>query len=198
VPGCQDGRDLFGFGVSWGTAGNAGGDQDPAELGEHVLEGGPGLGGVPGFGGAAGGDAGGVVAVAGVPGDDQGVDEQGERDGALDGAAGPGAGLAGAEDVAGIGEGLLDGLITNGKFCCVRRVRLSLSWWHRRLRLRGSVLRSDVALAGEPDEPDVDHLPPARPVSRRRAPVGSGLPAAGPVGRAGQPAGSGTDRRGGA
>ena len=34
--------------------------------------------------------------------------EQGERDGALDGAAGPGAGLAGAEDVAGVGEGLLD------------------------------------------------------------------------------------------
>ena len=35
--------------------------------------------------------------------------EQGERDGALDGAAGAVAGLAGAEDVAGVGEGLLDG-----------------------------------------------------------------------------------------
>jgi hypothetical protein len=33
-------------------------------------------------------------------------------------------------------EALLDGLITNGKFCCVRQVRLSLSWWHRPLCLR--------------------------------------------------------------
>ena len=46
------------------------------------------------------------------------------------------AGLAGAQDVAGVGECLLDGLITNGKFCCVRRVRLSLTWWRRPLRLR--------------------------------------------------------------
>jgi len=45
----------------------------------------------------------------------------------------------------------VDGLITNGKFCCVRRVRLSLSWWHRPLRLRGSALHTDVALVGEPD-----------------------------------------------
>src|SRR4030095_3422441 len=55
-----------------------------------------------------GGDAGPVVAVPGVPDDDQGVHEQGERDGALDGAADPGAGLPGAQDVAGIIEGLLD------------------------------------------------------------------------------------------
>jgi hypothetical protein len=94
-----------------------------------------------GFGGAAAGDAGRVVAVPGVPHHDQGADEQGERDGALDGAAGAGAGLAGAQDVAGVGEGLLDGLITNGKFCCVRWVRLSLSWWHRPLRLRESALQ---------------------------------------------------------
>src|SRR5215469_13670028 len=33
-------------------------------------------------------------------------------------------------------EPVLDGLITNGKFCCVRRARLSLSWWHRPLLLR--------------------------------------------------------------
>src|SRR5580692_7242382 len=68
-----------------------------AELGEHVLEGGFGLGAVPGLGVAAGGDGGGVVAVAGVPDDDQGVQEQGERDGALDSAGGAVAGLAGAE-----------------------------------------------------------------------------------------------------
>jgi hypothetical protein len=27
----------------------------------------------------------------------------------------------------------LDGLIANGKFCCVRRVQLSLAWWPRPL-----------------------------------------------------------------
>ena len=41
-------------------------------------------------------------------------------------------------------------------------------------------------LTREPDEPDVDHLPSARPAWRRRAPVGTGLSAAGPVGREGQ------------
>jgi hypothetical protein len=56
---------------------------------------------------AAGGDAGPVVAVPCVPGDDQGAGEQGERDGALDGAAGAIAGFACAGDVAGVGEGLL-------------------------------------------------------------------------------------------
>jgi len=94
-------------------------------------------------------------------------------------------------------EAFLDGLITNGKFCCVRWVRLSLSWWHRPLRLRESALQRDVALAGERDEPDLDRVPAARPVSRRRAPVGSGLPAAGAVGRRRRPAGSDADRRGG-
>jgi hypothetical protein len=61
----------------------------------------------------------------------------------------------------------VDGLITNGKFCCVRRLRLSLSWSRRPLRLRASVLQTDVALSGEPDDPDpdVDHLPPAQPAS---------------------------------
>jgi hypothetical protein len=49
------------------------------------------------------------VAVPGVPDDDQGVHEQGEGDGALDGAPDAVAGLAGARDVAGVGECLLDG-----------------------------------------------------------------------------------------
>ena len=49
-----------------------------------------------------------VVAVAGVPADDEGVREQGERDGALDGALDPVAGLAGAQHVAGVGECLFD------------------------------------------------------------------------------------------
>ena len=94
-------------------------------------------------------------------------------------------------------EILFDGLITNGKFCCVRRVRLSLTWWHRPLRLRGSALQGDVVLAGEPDEPDLERVPPVQPAPRWRAPVGSGLPAAGPLGRAGRPAGSDADRGGG-
>ncbi len=59
----------------------------------------------------------------------------------------------------------IDGLITNGKFCCARRVRLSLTWWRRPLRLRGSALRRDVAPAGEPDDPDLDRVPPAQPAS---------------------------------
>jgi hypothetical protein len=29
---------------------------------------------------------------------------------------------------------VLDGLITNDKFCCVRRLGLSLTWWRRPLR----------------------------------------------------------------
>jgi hypothetical protein len=92
---------------------------------------------------------------------------------------------------------LFDGLITNGKFCCVRQVRLSLTWWRRPLDLRRSALHTDVALVGEPDDPDLDRLPPVQPAPGRRAPVGSGLPAAGASGPAGQPARPGADRRGG-
>jgi len=111
-----------------------------------------------------------------------------------------------ADDLPGVQAGgllgelviFLDGLITNDKFCCVRRLRLSLSWWHRPLRLRGSVLQSDVALVGVPDEPVVDRLPPARSAPRRRAPVGSGLPAVSALGGTGRFAGPGADRRGGA
>jgi hypothetical protein len=84
----------------------------------------------------------------------------------------PGLALAGLE--AG-----LDGLITNGKFCCTRRVRLRLTWWHRPLRLRGSGLETDAVLVGAPHDPDLDCLPPAQPPPRRRPPLGSGLPAAG-------------------
>src|SRR5579862_975144 len=71
-----------------------------------------------------------------------------------------------------------DGLITNGTFCCVRRVQLNLAWWHRPLRLRASSLQGDVVPAGEPDEPDLERVPSAQPEPRRRAPVGSGLSAA--------------------
>ena len=93
---------------SWATAGITCRDQGPAQLDEHVLEGLLGLGPVPGLGGAAVIDVSRVVAVAGVPADDQGVDQEREWDGALDGALDPVAGLAGAQDVAGISERLLD------------------------------------------------------------------------------------------
>jgi hypothetical protein len=110
-----------------------------------------------------------------------------------------------ADDLPGVQAGGLlgklviffDGLITNGKFCCVRRVQLSLAWWRRPLRLRASALQGDVVLAGEPDEPDLERVPSAQPEPRRRAPVGSGLSAAGPLGRTGRPAGSDADRGGG-
>ena len=93
-----------------------------------------------------------------------------------------------------------DGLITNDKFCCVRRVQLSLTWSRRPLRLRASFLQSDVAVSGEPDDPDpdVDRLPPAQPAPRRRAPVGSGLSAAGALGVPGRGGPPDADHRGGA
>ena len=47
-----------------------------------------GLGAVPGLGVAAGGGVVGVVAVAGVPDDDEAVGDQSERHGALHGAVG--------------------------------------------------------------------------------------------------------------
>jgi hypothetical protein len=76
-------------------------------------------------------------------------------------------------------EALLDGLITNGKFCCTRRVRLHLTWWHRPLRLRRSGLETAVVPVGAPHDPDLDCLPPDQPPPRRGPPLGSGLPAAG-------------------
>src|SRR5260370_16448745 len=111
-----------------------------------------------------------------------------------------------ADHVAGVQGGglraelviLFDGLITNGKFCCVRRLELSLSWWHRPLRLRGSSLQGDVVLAGEPDEPDLERVPSAEHERRRRAPAGSGLSAAAALGRARRPAASHAHRGGGA
>ena len=173
-------------------------DEDAAEGGGHVAGGWLGLGGVPGGVRTAFLQVRWVVADGGVPGDGDSLAGDLERDRALDGAGGPVAGLPGAEDLLGIFNRYFDGLITNDKFCCVRRLRLSLSWWHRPLRLRGSVLQSDVALVGVPDEPVVDRLPPARSAPRRRAPVGSGLPAVSALGGTGRFAGPGADRRGGA
>ena len=160
------------------------GGEQPGDLvaGERDL---PGWRGPPGVLGG-GGDG------------EEGQRDHGEGDPAVPG--GPGADLVlvqPSEAFAGL-EVFLDGLITNDKFCCVRRLRLSLSWWHRPLCLRGSALQSDVALVGEPDDPDVDRLPPARSAPRRRAPVGSGLPAISALGGTGRSAGPSADHRGGA
>jgi hypothetical protein len=122
------------------------------------------------------------------------VDQQEAVDLLLHAAGSAGGCLVGLELI----KRSLDGLITNGKFCCVRRLQLRLSWWHRPLRLRASALQTDVALVGEPDDPDVDRSPPAHSAPRWRAPVGSGLPVTGVLGRAGRSAGPGADRRGGA
>ena len=153
-----------------------------------------GLRRVPGGERAAGLGVGGVVPGGGVPADGDGLAGDHERDGALDGGRGAVAGLPGAEELLRVFDRDFDGLITNGKFCCVRRVQLSLTWWRRPLRLRRSALHTDFALVGEPDEPDLDRLPPVQPQPRRRAPVGSGLPAAGASGRAGRPARPDADR----
>jgi hypothetical protein len=122
------------------------------------------------------------------------VGDQADRGPAVPG--GPGGDLAAVQpgDLLRLLVVLFDGLITNGKFCFVRQLRLSLTWWHRPLRLRGSALHTDVALVGEPDEPDLDRLPSVQPAPGRRAPVGSGLPAAGASGPAGRPARPDADR----
>jgi len=141
------------------------------------------------------------VIMGGLGGGQDGQERVGEQreDGpAVPGGPAPDLVLVELGELLAGGEAFLDGLITNDKFCCVRRLRLSLTWWHRPLRLRRSALQADVALVGEPDDPDVDRLPPAHSASRRRAPVGSGLPAVSALGWAGRSAGPGADRRGGA
>src|SRR6266536_904292 len=97
-------------------------------------------------------------------------------------------------------DGGLDGLITNGKFCCTRRVRLRLTWWRRPLRLQRSALQTDPARAGEPHDPDLDCPPTGQSPPRWRAPLGPGLPAAGALGGRATPRDSpgGADYAGGA
>ena len=134
-------------------------------------------------GGVASSPAGAGLGICPVPehrGGDGADRERGhdQHDVPRDRGAEPGLALVQAEAALPELKALFGGLITNGKFCCVRRVRLSLGRWHRPLRLRGSVLQSDLALAGKPDDPGLDR----------------GLSAAGGVGRAGQRAGSGADR----
>jgi hypothetical protein len=136
----------------------------------------------------------GTIVEPGVPAEAEGAVDQGLV--AADGDVGADLEVGPAQLVLDLLVALLDGLITNDKFCCVRRLRLSLTWWRRPLRLRASVLQTDVALSGEPDDPDpdVDRLPPAQHALRRRAAVGSGLPAAGALGVPGRGALPDADR----
>ena len=194
LPGQADGADFCGCQLVSARQPEFRGDQDTPQLGGHAGGRWPGLGDIPGRACPVLIDVGGVVTGGGVPEDGQGLAGQGERDGGADRAGGAVAGLPGAEDLLRILDRDLDGLITNGKFCCVRRVQLGLTWWRRPLRLRRSALHTDVALVGEPDDPDLDRLPPVQPAPGRRAPVGSGRPAAGASGRAGRPARPDADR----
>ena len=93
--------------VAWADGGKSGLEELAAELGEHVDDGGLVLGAVPRAEEAAA-DVGGVVAEAGVPADQQRLDQEAKRDGALDGRLQPVAGVSDAEDLL---AGGLDGSI---------------------------------------------------------------------------------------
>jgi hypothetical protein len=80
----------------------SGGDEDAAELGGHVGCGRLGFGLVPGGGGAAFVDVGGVVAGGGVPAGGDGLACELERDGAPDRVRGAVAGLPGTEFLGGL------------------------------------------------------------------------------------------------
>src|SRR5579864_1070645 len=83
---------LAGLSLAWQVDGNSGVVEVAAEAGGHVAGGRGGLGEVPGAVAAAALDVGGVAGGVGVPGDEQGLDEEPERDGPLDG---PGRAVAG-------------------------------------------------------------------------------------------------------
>src|SRR5712691_245328 len=107
-PGGGDGTDFVVGGLAWDGGGKSGGDDDPAELDEHVLEGRLGLFAVPRLVITPGVDVGRVVPGPGVPQHDQGMDKQRERDGPLDRDPAAITCLTGAQDVARVGERLLD------------------------------------------------------------------------------------------
>ena len=84
--------DLSGWGLAWPYGRKSCGEELAAEPGEHVGGAGLGLGGVPRQQHAAPGDVGGIVGVAGVPADQQGLHQESERDGPLDRGGNPVAG----------------------------------------------------------------------------------------------------------
>jgi hypothetical protein len=100
--------DLIVWAVAWPYGRKSGLEELAAELGEHVGGRGFVLGAVPRAEQAAQADVGGVVPGAGVPDDQQRLDQEAERDGALDGGLQPAAGLPDAEDLLAGGVGRLD------------------------------------------------------------------------------------------
>src|SRR5258708_27966770 len=105
--------------------------------------------------------------------------EDGEGDVAVPAGVGAALEVVQGEAVLELAVVVLDGLITNDKFCCTRRERLSLSWWRKPLPQRGPVFQAEPVRAEEPYEPDMDCLPPVRFAPRCTAPVGSGVPVTG-------------------
>src|SRR3954451_4628424 len=95
---------------------------------------------------------------------------------------------------------LLDGLITNDKFCLSRLGRLTLSWWRYPLRRRdrdrpraGTVPDPDGDRGGAHEAPVADS-PPHAAGRGRGATVGPGVPADPGLGRGDRPAdGAGTE-----
>src|SRR6266700_1900252 len=96
-PGVQ--ADLIVAVLSWPDGGKSGLEELTAQPGEHVGGRRAGLGAVPRAQLAPPADVGGVVGPAGVPADQQGLDEEPEWDGALDGLLRAVAGISDAQDL---------------------------------------------------------------------------------------------------
>ena len=85
------------------------------------------------------------------------------------------------EQVFTIAEGLLNGLITNDKFCMTRTGQLQLNHWRRPLRLRAPDTEQRVYSASEESECGGSHETPVENLSgstgipERTEPMGSGL-----------------------
>ena len=107
-PGCEDGLGFLRGGLLRAWAAKSRGDDDPAELDGHVVVGRFGLRGVPAGPSPVPDDVTGAVTVQGVPDGDHAKTDQPERHGPLHGATCPIAGFAHPDDLAGVGEGLLD------------------------------------------------------------------------------------------
>src|SRR5215203_1140097 len=107
-PGCENGAGFLRGGLLRTWAAKSGGDDDAAELDGHVVVGGFGLRGVPAGPRSVTGYVVGCVSVQRVPDGDHAETDQPERHRSFHGAACPVAGLADSDDLAGVGEGLLD------------------------------------------------------------------------------------------
>jgi hypothetical protein len=82
----------------------------------------------------------------------------------------------------------VNGLITNDKFCLIRRGRLTLSWWRRPLRLRDPATAMYLHEVSVPRGGAYEAVMASAPIAADEpgggAPVGSGLPAPAALGDA--------------